>query len=96
MQRGRWQPPGYKALRFGVLCFLMHNLQDHLTRRRAALRGGVHADGLLRSTCVLLPVHIYPEDHKVKDGYGSPVKPGVFCTLLATSPRPEVQKQLLE
>lgn len=61
-------PRKAEALRFGVLCLLMHNLQDHLTGRGAALGGRVNADGLLRSTCILLPVHVYPEDHKDKDG----------------------------
>ena len=60
--------PEAEALRFGVLCLLVHNLQDHLTGRGAALGGRVDADGLLGSTCVLLPVHVDPEDHRYTDG----------------------------
>lgn len=56
------------VLRLGVLCLLVHNLQDHLTRRGTAFRGRVHTDGLLRSPRVLLPVHVYPEHHKEKAG----------------------------
>lgn len=55
-------PRKEEALRFGVLCLLMHNLQDHFTGGGAALGGGVHTDGLLRRPCVLFPVHVYPED----------------------------------
>lgn len=53
-----------EALRFGVLGLLVHDLQDHLTGGGAALGGRVDTDGLLGGTCVLLPVHIYPEDHR--------------------------------
>ena len=38
----------------------MHDVQDHATGGRAALRGGVDADWLLSSACVLFAVHINP------------------------------------
>ena len=56
-------PRDANALRFGVLGLLVHNLQDHLTSRRAALRGRVDTDGLLGSTCILLPVYVDPNKH---------------------------------
>lgn len=56
-------PREASALRFGVLGLLVHNLQDHLTSRRAALRGRVDTDGLLGSTGILLPVHVDPNKH---------------------------------
>ena len=56
-------PREANALRFGVLGLLVHNLQDHLTSRRAALRGRVDTDGLLGSTCILLPVYVDPNKH---------------------------------
>ena len=59
-------PREANALRFGVLGLLVHNLQDHLTSRRAALRGRVDTDGLLGSTCILLPVYVDP--NKYMDG----------------------------
>lgn len=71
LQGGRRQFPdaqAVSALRFGVLGLLVHNLQDHLAGGRAALWRGVDTDGLLCSTCILLPVHIDPEEHKDKDG----------------------------
>ena len=48
------------GLRLGVLGLLVHDVQDHAARGRAALWGGVDADWLLGGACVLLAVHIDP------------------------------------
>lgn len=82
-----------EGLRFGVLCLLVHNLQDHLTGGRTALGGRVNTDSLLRSTCILLPVHVYPEDQKDKDGYLSLGKHGLLQAL-HTAPQPKAQDLL--
>lgn len=71
----------------------MHNLQDHLTGGGTALGGRVNTDGLLRSTCILLPVHVYPEDQKVKDSYLSLGKPGLLQAP-PTSSQPKAQDLL--
>lgn len=54
------QPTRGKNLRLCVLCLLLHDLQDHFAGSRAALRGGVDADGFFCSSCVLLTVNINP------------------------------------
>lgn len=49
-----------ETLRLGVLCLLLHDLQNHLAGSGAALRGGVDADGFLCGSRVFFPVHVNP------------------------------------
>lgn len=51
-------------LRLGVFSFLLHDVQDHAASGRAAFRGGVDADRLLSSTCVLFAMHVNPAANK--------------------------------
>jgi len=48
------------CLRLGVFGLLVHDVQDHAARGRAALRRGVDADRLLGGAGVLLAVHVDP------------------------------------
>lgn len=47
--------------RLGVLGLLVHDVQDHAAGGRAALGGGVDADGFFCRARVLLAVHVDPE-----------------------------------
>lgn len=47
-------------LRLGVFGLLVHDVEDHAAGSRAALRGGVDADRLLGSACVLFTMNVDP------------------------------------
>lgn len=73
-------------LRLGVFSLLVHDVQDHAARRRASLRGGVDADRLLSSACVLLAVHVNPaEREQDQKNFINPLNHGVLRQ--CTSPR---------
>lgn len=81
---------GEKNLRLRVLCLLLHDLQDHFAGSRAALRGGVDADGFFCSSCVLLTVNINPASTALMSewaqGRGSAASQHVLAALLLQHP----------
>lgn len=60
-----------ETLRLGVLCLLLHDLQNHLAGSGATLGGGVDADGFFCGSCVFFSVHVDPASTGWALGKGS-------------------------